>query len=65
MITVCVDVDGTLYSGEISSETYILLEDGAYLRNRPLQYFLYRVVKEYDVLNQESILRFIGEKWIL
>ena len=65
MIKVFVDVDGTTHSTEISPETYTFLRDGANLRNRPLQFFLYRVVKEYGSLTEENILKFMDEKWVL
>ncbi|MBI5153535.1 MAG: hypothetical protein HZA36_03710 [Parcubacteria group bacterium] len=65
MITVFVDVDGHTESTEISQTTYEDLRNGSLLRHRPMQYYLYRVVKEYESLTEENILTFMQEKWIL
>ena len=65
MIKVFVEVDGETKSTEISQETHEWLRDGAIIRNRPIQYFLFRVVKEYGDLTEENILKFMDEKWVI
>ena len=65
MVKVFVDVDGVAHSTEISPETYTFLRDGAYLRGRPIEFYLYRVVKEYGALTEENVTKFMEEKWVL
>ena len=65
MVIVSLDIDGVVHSAEISPETNTFLQDGARLRQRPVQFYLYQVVKEYGALTEEKILTFMDEKWIL
>lgn len=65
MVKVFLGVGGVMHSAEISLETHTLLRDGANLRNRPVQFFLHRVVKEYGALTEENIKKFMDEKWVL
>ena len=65
MIRVFVNVDGKTHVTEVSSKTHTSLRAGAFLRNRPIQFFLQRVVKEYGTLTEDNILKFMDENWIL
>lgn len=65
MIEVFVEVDGICHSAEISPKTHTFLRDGADLRNQPIQFFLYRVVKGYGNLTEKNILKFMNKKWVM
>jgi len=65
MPRVFVDVDGTIHRADISDNTHECLRDGAFLRKRPMQWFLRKVVKEYGELTEEKIIAFMDEEWIL
>ena len=65
MVRVFVNVDGTEHSTEISPKTHTFLRDGAHLRRRSIQFYLYRVVKDYGSLTEENIIKFMDEKWSL
>ena len=65
MTKVFITVDGAFHSAEISADTHEILRDGAYLRNRPIGYYLERVVREYGSLTEKNILKFMDEKWVL
>ena len=65
MNRVSVEIDGKTESTEISFDTYELLRDGSALRNRPIEWFLSRVVKEYGGLTEKNIIKFMDEKWVL
>lgn len=65
MIEVQVEVDGKRELTQVSEETFELLQDGACLRGRPIEWYLFRVVKEYGSLTEKNILKFMDEKWIL
>ena len=65
MVKVFVRLNGKTESTEITEDTHEVLRDGAYLRNRPLDYYLQEVLKEYGELSEENILKYIDEKWVL
>lgn len=63
MFRVSTIVDGKIEFVDISNETYEILHDGSLLRNREMEWYLLRVVREYGRLTEKNILRFIDEKW--
>lgn len=66
MIKVFVEVEkDRVVFAEISKDTYEILKDGAALRNRPMQFFLLRVVQTYGSLTEENILKYVDECWAL
>lgn len=62
MVEVTVEANGQVHSAEISGETYNELLDKARMRERPLQWFLWRIVTEYGELTEGTIKRFLKEK---
>ncbi len=60
-----VTVDDIVYVAFIEQNTYEILRDGALLRQRPLEYYLAVVVREYGALTNENILKFMKERWVL
>ncbi|MBI2064556.1 MAG: hypothetical protein HYT62_00700 [Candidatus Yanofskybacteria bacterium] len=64
-IKVSVQVDGKTESAEISGDLYEILRDGASLRNRPIELYLFLAIKRYGVLTEETIRVFLEEYWIL
>ena len=65
MPTVFVAVDGVIHRADVCHDTHEYLRDGALLRGRPLQWFLWRIVKKYGALTEETITKFMDEEWIL
>lgn len=65
MVTLSVNVDKTEHSVEVSQETWNFFGNGAAIRQRPVSYYLTRVVIEYGSLTEENIIKFMDEKWVL
>ncbi len=64
-VLVKIQIEDKLFSTEIEEYLYEILLDGSCLRNRAMEWYLFRVIKEYGSLTEENIGRFIDEKWIL
>ncbi len=65
MVQVSVAIDGKIESTKISEDTYECLQDGALLRNKPLEEILARIVNEYGALTEANILEYMDEKWVI
>jgi hypothetical protein len=63
--TVSVEFGGQTLTAEVSDETHEFLRVGAELRNRPVAFFLSRVMAKYGEFTEASINRFMDEVWIL
>ncbi len=65
MVRVSTNIGERTYSAEISDDTYELLRDGAALRRKPPEWFLFLVVVYYGDLTEANILKFMDEKWVI
>ena len=65
MHNVSIRIGVKTWSADITDDTYEFLRDGSFLRRRPIEFFLFRIVTEYGDLTEENILRFMDEKWVL
>jgi hypothetical protein len=65
LIEVSVEIDSRKESVLISEETYEILRDGAFLRNKRMEWFLFKTVRKYGTLTEENILKLMDEEWVL
>ncbi len=49
---------------EISEDTYNFVRDKLLFHNRSMQWLWLQVLKEYGCLTEQTILKFMNEKWI-
>lgn len=64
MKTLSVIIDGDTHSAEVEHVVFKLLQDGATLRKRPLEWFLTQVVEKYGSLSEATIEKYMDENWI-
>jgi hypothetical protein len=63
-IEISVEMDDGKHTLLISEETYEILQDGALLRNKKIEWFLHLTVSKYGSLTEENILKLM-DKWVL
>lgn len=63
-VEVSIDIDNKKETVLISEETYEILRDGALLRNKSVEFFLYLTIRKYGSLTEENILKLM-DKWVL
>jgi len=65
MIAVLVFRGGKWHSGQVTAGTHEILRDGAFLRGRPMHFYLGEIVRRYGALNDENVQRYMDEYWVL
>ena len=65
MVSVCVEVEGKIYSTEISLNAYQRLKYCATIKGRAIRFLLKIIVTKHGELTRENILNFLDKKRII